>query len=94
MKSVERKGLFHNIAFTHVMKVAIILHDIHALTLFLSTIVVYSNYKKQSSDELDVRKGTKVGLVEREKLDLFWKVRTVLIIPLVIPASYPASMSA
>ena len=74
---MEKKGLFHNIAFTHVMKV-VIFYMIHALTsCFLSMIVVYSNYKKQNSDELDVRKGTKVGLVEREKLDVFWKVYTI-----------------
>ena len=36
---------------------------------------VYADHKRESQDELSVKKGEIVGLVEDDSFDVYWKVR-------------------
>ena len=36
---------------------------------------VYADHKRENQDELSVKKGEIVGLVEDDSFDVYWKVR-------------------
>ena len=70
------KVWFHNIVFTGGMKV--ISNELaKCIIIYNFYIIVYADYNRTSQEELTVRRGDVVGLVDKDSFDAFWKVSAV-----------------
>ena len=70
---VEWKETSLSTAFTDILKAKTCMYVLCMQLPSWST--VYADHKRESQDELSVKKGEIVGLVEDDSFDVYWKVR-------------------
>ena len=71
---MKLKVWFHSIAFTGDMKVNLYKEVYHYFKVIMLWSAVHTDYQRQDQDQLTVKRGDFVGLVDKDAFDFYWKV--------------------